>query len=127
MGRSMIQASTLHGYALEELIELQNITESKYTRLALQAVTMRFRGYSNDAIEESTSLSNVSIVTHIKNWNSIGLESVEDHRGGKKPPKISPDIVDDLIYVILNKTTNDFEVIILKNGQTMKIYKRELK
>ena len=111
MGRPNIQVSTLHGYKLEELIELQNITESAYTRLALQAVTMRYRGYSNDEIIESTGLSKVSIVSHIKKWNLHGLQSVEEHRGGRKPPKLSPDIVDDLIYVTLNKTPNDFEFI----------------
>lgn len=111
MGRTIIQVSTLHGYKLEELIELQNTTESAYTRLALQAVTMRYRGFTNDEIIESTGLSKVSIVSHIKNWNSFGLKSAEEHRGGKKPPKLSPDIVDDLIYVTLNKTPNDFEFI----------------
>jgi transposase len=111
MGRRMIQVSTLHGYKLEDLIELHNTTESTYTRLALQAVTLRYRGYSNDEVIKSTGLSKVSIVAHIKDWNSYGLQSVEDHRGGKKPPKLSPDIVDDLIYVTLNKTPNDFEFI----------------
>jgi transposase len=111
VGRRMIQVSTLHGYKLEELIKLQNTTKSTYTRLALQAVTMRYRGYSNKEIIESTDLSKVSIVAHIKDWNSYGLRSVEDHRGGKKPPKLAPVIVDDLIYVTLNKTPNEFEFI----------------
>lgn len=43
--------------------------------------------------------------------NLLGLQSVKEHRGGKTPPKLSPDIVDDLIYVVLNKTPNDFEFI----------------
>ncbi len=111
MGRPVIQVSTLHEYRLEELIELQNTTESIYTRAALQAITMRYRGYSNNEIIKSTGLSKVSVVSHIKNWNLLGLQSVEEHRGGKKSPKLSPDIVDDLIYVVLNKTPNDFEFI----------------
>ena len=111
MGRPMLQVNTLHGYKLEDLIELQNKTKSSYTRIALQAITMRYRGFSNEEIIKSTGLSKVSIVSHVKRWNLLGLQSVEEHRGGKTPPKLSPDIVDDLIYVILNKTPNDFEFI----------------
>lgn len=66
MGRPMLQVNTLHGYKLEELIELQNKTKSSYTRIALQAITMRYRGFSNDEIIKSTGLSKVSIVSHVK-------------------------------------------------------------
>ncbi len=111
MGRPSIQVTTLHEYTIEELIDLRNNTECKYSRLALTVITMRYNGYSNAEIIESTGLSKVSIVAHIKNWNSIGIKSVEEHRGGQRQPKLSPDIIDDLIYVVLNKTPIDFEFI----------------
>lgn len=87
MGRPSLQVTTLHGHTIEELIKLKNTTDSKYTRLALTAITMRYSGYSNTQIIESTGLSKVSIGEHIKNWNTFGLKSVEDHRGGNRPTK----------------------------------------
>ena len=111
MGRPAIQVTTLHGYTIEELIDLKNSSESKYTRLVLTTITMRYRGYSNAEIIEFTGLSNVSIVDHIKKWNSFGFKSIEEHRGGKKLPKLSPDIIDDLIYVVLHKSPVDFDFI----------------
>lgn len=111
MGRPAIQVSTLHGYTIEELIDLKNSTDSKYTRLSLTAITMRYCGYSNTQIIEATGLSKVSIVAHIKDWNKYGVNSIEEHRGGGRPPKLSPDIVDDLIYVVLHKSPTDFEFI----------------
>ncbi len=111
MARPTIQITGLHGFTYEELIDLKNSTESKYTRLALTAITMRYKGYTNTAITESTGLSHVTIVAHIKNWNAKGFKSVENHRGGNKETKLSPDIVDDLLYVVRNKIPQDFEFI----------------
>jgi len=111
MGRPIIDVTTLHGYTIEELIDIKNNAESKYTRLALAAITMRYTGYSNSQIIQTTGLSKGSIVAHIKNWNTYGLKSIEDHRGGNCLPKLSPDIVDDLLYVALHKTPKDFEFI----------------
>lgn len=109
MGRPIIEVTTLHGYTIEELIDLQNSSESKYTRIVLKVIIMRSEGHSNDEIIKSTGLSKVSIVSHVKNWNRFGLESIKEHRGGKRPRKLSLDIVYDLIYVILNKSPYDFQ------------------
>ncbi|ADK13783.1 MULTISPECIES: hypothetical protein [Clostridium] len=65
----MLQVNTLHGYKLEDLIELQNKTKSSYTKIALQAI----RGFSNDEIIKSPALSKVSIVSHVKRWNILGF------------------------------------------------------
>lgn len=111
MGRPSIPVQTLHGYTIEELINMKNSTKSQYTRLALTAITMRYCRYSNDEIIQATNLSKVTIVKHIKNWNSKGLKSVEEQRGGNRDPKLSPDIVDDLIFVVLHKTPQEFEFI----------------
>lgn len=111
MGRPTIQVQTLHGYTIEELIDLKNTTESTYTRLALTAITMRYCGHSNDEIIKAAGLSKVSIVAHIKNWNAFGLESIADQRGGNRESKLTPEIIDDLINIILHKTPQDFEFI----------------
>ena len=97
MGRPSIPVETLHDHTIEELIDMKNSTNSKYTRLCLSAITMRYCGYSNTQIIEATGLSKVIIVAHIKAWNTSGLKSIQNHRGGKCPPKLSPEIVDDLI------------------------------
>jgi transposase len=111
MGRPSIQVQNLHGYTIEELIDLKNTAESHYTRLALTAITMRYLKYSNEQIIKATGLSKVSIVAHIKNWNDFGLKSIEDHRGGNRESKLTPDIIDDLVDVVLHKTPQDFEFI----------------
>lgn len=111
MGRPSIPVQTLHDYTIEELINLKNTTNSKYTRLALTAITMRYYGYSNSEIIKATGLSKVSIVDHIKAWNTHGLKSVEDQRGGNRDPKLTPEIVEDLLFVAVHKTPEDFEFI----------------
>lgn len=104
MGRRSLQVDTLHGTTIEELVKLKNNHKSKYSRLVLTVITMRYNGYSNAQIIENTGLSNVSIVKHIKQWNSNGLKSIEDNRGGKKPTKLEPQMIDELISVVLQRT-----------------------
>ena len=111
MGRKSLQVTTLHGNTIKELIQLKNSHKSKYSRLVLTVITMRYNGYSNDQIIENTGLSNVSIVKHIKLWNSVGLESIEDNRGGNKPTKLKPKMIDELISVVLQKTPIEFGFI----------------
>jgi transposase len=101
----------LHNYSIVELIDLKNSTNSKYTRLALTAITMRYQGYSNSQIIETTNMSKVSIVAHIKDWNIHGIKSVEDQRGGNRPTSLTPRMVDDLNFVVLNKKPTDYNFI----------------
>lgn len=108
MGRTQTQVTTLHGYSFEELIDIKNNTSSKYTALVLTTITMRYKGYSNEQIIEATGLSKVAIISQIKKWNSFGFEAAEDHRGGNKPPTLSPNMVEDLLYVVVHKTPADF-------------------
>jgi transposase len=110
MGRTQTQVTSLHGYSFEELINIKNTTNSKYTALVLTTITMRFKGYSNERIIETTGLSKVAIISQIKKWNSFGFEAAEDHRGGNKPPTLSPDMVEDLLYVVAHKTPADFDL-----------------
>lgn len=108
MGRPSIQVETLHGYTIEELIDIKNTTECHYLRLALTAITMRHSGYSNAEITKATGLSKVTIVAHIKHWNISGFKSVHDRRGGNRESKLTPEVCDDLINIVLHKTPEDF-------------------
>ena len=108
MGRKSLGIETLHGYTIEDLVELKNSTNSKYSRLVLTVVTMRYYGQSNSDIIAATGLSKPSIVKHIKEWNTHGIEATKDNRGGSES-KLEPEMVDDLIYVAINKSPSDFE------------------
>ena len=44
MGRRSLQVDTLYGTTIEELIKLKNNHKSKYSRLVLTVITMRYNG-----------------------------------------------------------------------------------
>lgn len=75
----MTKIKALHGYKIEELIKLRNNTKSKYTRLVLTAITMRYYSYSNDNICKTTQLSNATIISYIRNWNKYGFKSLRNN------------------------------------------------
>lgn len=99
---------SLYGYKIEELVELKNTINSKYSRLVLTVVTMRYFGHPNNEIINATGLSKVSIVRHIRDWNKLGIKAIEDHRGGSDS-KLEPEMVDDLLCIVVNKSSIDFE------------------
>lgn len=107
MGRPTIELEGLKGYKLDELIKLKNTLESKYSRLVLTAVTMKYSGYSNSQICETTQLSDATIISHIKHWNRCGLKSINDHRGGSML-KLDAETIDDIINVTVNSSPNKF-------------------
>ena len=108
MGRKSFQITSLYGYKVEELVELKNTTNSRYSRLALTVITMRYCGYSNNDIIVATGLSKASIVKHIKEWNSNGLKSTKDHRGGSES-KLEAEIIDNLVETATRKSPKDFD------------------
>ena len=110
MGRKSFEIESLYGYKIEDLIELKNTTNSKFIRLVLAVVTMRYRGRSNKDIMVETGLSRASIVKHIKNWNRIGIKALEDHRGGSDT-KLEPEMIDNLLDVVLSKSPIDFDFV----------------
>lgn len=107
MGRHTIEIQGLNGYKLDELIKLKNTLKSKYSRLVLTAVTMKYSGYSNIQICEATQLSNTTVISHIKQWNKYGIKSIKDHRGGSTL-KLDAEIIDNLIAVAVNSSPNEF-------------------
>jgi transposase len=109
MGRKQLEISSLYGQDIKELIELKNNTDSKYTRLVLGVITMRYLGAKTKDIMLSTGLSNPSVVKHIAEWNSKGMDAIQDHRGGSVN-KLEPEIVDDILYIIINKSPIDFNL-----------------
>jgi hypothetical protein len=50
MGRKALEINSLHEYKTEDLTNLKNTTDSKYTRLVLTIIIIRYYDYSNDDI-----------------------------------------------------------------------------
>lgn len=107
MGRPITKIATLYGYKIEELIKLKNNTKSKYTRLVLTAITMRYYGCSNEDICKATQLSRVTIISYIRNWNRYGFKSLKDNRGGSIP-KLDAESIDNLIDIAVNHSPTEF-------------------
>lgn len=107
MGRPITKVEGLHGYKIEELIKLKNDSKSKYTRLVLTAITMRYDGYSNYEICKATQLSRATIFSYITNWNKYGFKSLKDNRGGSIS-KLDAETIDNLIDAAINHTPNEF-------------------
>jgi len=108
MGRPTIGIETLHGNTIEELVDRKNNTSSKFERMVLTIITMRVLGYTNTQINQMTHFTKATIVSHVKNWNKLGLKSLKDNRNNTVGPKLSPDIVDDLKDITLHKKPNEF-------------------
>lgn len=110
MGRKSIKVTTLHGYKIEELVEVKNSINSKYSRVILTAITMKYCGYSNTEISTATGKSNTTIVSYIKKWNARGIKSIKDHRGDSLG-KLEPQMIEDLINVAVNTSPRDFDFV----------------
>lgn len=108
MGRKSIEVKTLHGSTIEDLYALLRKTKNVYSHDVLQAVIMRYQGISTTTILESLGKSRVTIIDYIKAWNEKGLDSIKDNRGNNVPTKLTPEIVEDVKNIILNKCPKDF-------------------
>ncbi|WP_061997206.1 winged helix-turn-helix domain-containing protein [Clostridium sp. ATCC 25772] len=106
MGRSAINIETLHNFKIEELIEIRNSTENNRQRLILTTVIMRYLNYSNKEIMTLTGLCQATIVSYVKKWNAVGFDTLKECRGGSLG-KLSPDIIENLIYTVKNVSPID--------------------
>lgn len=107
MGRPATKVETLHGFKIDELVKIKNNTKSKYTRLVLTAITMRYSGFSNEQICRTTQLSRATIFSYITSWNRYGFKSLKDNRGGSIP-KLDAEAMDNLIDVATNHSPAEF-------------------
>lgn len=106
MGKLCIPVKSLYNFKIEELVEIRNSTKNNRQRLILTTVIMRSLDYSNKHIVDITGLSQATIVSYIKNWNAKGLDSIKDNRGGSAG-KLSPEIIEDLIFTVKNVSPED--------------------
>jgi transposase len=106
MGRKMIEVISLHDYTLEELLDKKRSLTSSYSFNILLAVTMRYQKVHTDEIARILGLSKPTILEYIHKWNEIGMEALEDHRGGSKS-EFTDEMIDDLKDIIIHKCPAD--------------------
>lgn len=102
MGRKMVEVETLHGYTLEELLELRSSLKSGYSITVLFAITMRYQNIHTDEIVKILGLSKPTILGYIRKWNELGLDALKDHRGGSEP-SFTDEMLEDLKDTVVNK------------------------
>lgn len=102
MGRKMVEVKTLHGYTVEELLEMKNTLKNSYSYTALLAITMRYQNIHTDDIVKILGLSKPAILEYIHKWNEQGLEAIKDHRGGSKG-NFTDDMLNDLKDTVIHK------------------------
>lgn len=110
MGRKGIEITSLYGLTIEKLKKMRNSSDDEFARNVLNAVIMRYEGISTVNISKFLLKSKQTIIDYIKRWNSKGLKSLEDKRGGSEGT-FSAEMVDDLINTVLNTHPNDFGFI----------------
>lgn len=106
MGRKAKQVSTLHGFTIEELINLKNTHECSYARRVLITIILRYAGHSPKEIIQITGTTNGTINNHLDKWNKLGIKALEDNRGGSEPTFTS-EMEDDLIKTVLQSSPSD--------------------
>jgi transposase len=109
MGRKATKIE-LHGFTLQELKELRNNANSSYERGILSTIILRCEGEDNNYISSDIQKSIPTIVSYIKNWNRLGLESLKDNRGGSEST-FTAEMRDDLMNVLKTSKPNDHDLI----------------
>lgn len=110
MGRKAKRVSTLHGYTLEELIDIKNTHPSKYVRRLTCTIVLRYQGYSPKDIMKINNVSNVTINKHLDKWNNYGAKALEETRGGNYF-KVTSEIEANLIDTVLNSSPCDYNFV----------------
>ncbi|SHI06754.1 transposase [Clostridium grantii] len=116
MGRKQLEIISLHGEKIEEFIELKNNTNSKYVRLVLTTVTMRYLGSNTKDIMFATGLSNPTIVNHIANSILNDFHVVNDVYSSKDP--ITSEQIKNHIEYLLELNPDKKVVVFMDNAKT---------
>lgn len=82
MGRKMVSVETLHGYTIDELIELKNSYKDIYGYTLLSIVINRYQGIRTDELTKIYNKSITTIIEYIHKWNALGPDALKDKRGG---------------------------------------------
>lgn len=102
MCRRMVEVETLHGYTIEQLLEMKKSLKSAYSYTVLMAITMRHQKIHTDEIVKILGVSKPTILGYIRKWNECGLDALNDHRGGSES-SFTIEMIEDLQETILHK------------------------
>jgi transposase len=83
-------------------------TTSNYTHDVLLAVMMCYKGINTAYIMSTLNKSRPTITGYINNWNE-NPSSIMDNRGGNVQSKITMEMIENILTIIMQKTPSDFE------------------
>lgn len=107
MPRQTIEVTTLHGYTIEELINMKDKHTSSYARNILLTVIMKYQGFKSSEIIKTVGKSHVTVLKYIKSWNKLGVECLKDNRGGSEG-NFTSEMVDDLLTTVMFRNPIDY-------------------
>lgn len=108
MGRKNIKVESLYGLTVEDLNKISNASKSNYTKTLIQAVIMRYNEIPTMTIVKTLSKSKPTVVGYINKWNSLGIASIADQRGGNVESKITEEIAEDVRSIVTSQSPHDF-------------------
>lgn len=107
MGRKQTKVNNMHNHTIENLIKLEQENTSKYARRALRAVIMSYQGVHLDIIEKALGVSRPTLLSYINAWNSMGLDSIEDGRGGSES-SFTDEMLEEIRIILTTKDPREF-------------------
>jgi transposase len=106
MGRKQTRVTTLHDNSLKTLIKIEEQSSSKFTRRALRTVIMSYQDIHIEDIVKSIGVAKATILRYIHDWNELGLESIEDARGGSES-SVTDEMLNDITVALTTKDPRD--------------------
>lgn len=107
MGRKLLEVTTLHGFTIDELIELEESHQKKSIKSLIRTIIMRYQGIHTEEIQHILGKSRPTITGYINKWNKYGLDALVDNRGGSIST-FTDEMLEDLRDTVLNKSPKDF-------------------
>lgn len=102
MSRKMVSVENLHGYTMDELIELKNKYKDVYSYTMLSVVINRYQGLTTNELSNIYDKSVATIIDYIHKWNSLGLDALIDNRGGSEGT-----FTDEMLQTLKNLIENE--------------------
>jgi transposase len=84
MSRKMVSVDTLHGFSIDELINLNNKNQDVFGYTMLSIVINRYKGMKTHELSKLFNKSIPTIIDYIHKWNELGLDALVDKRGGSE-------------------------------------------
>lgn len=107
MGRKCIEVKSLYGLTTYELNKIAKNSGSAYSSEVAKAVIMRYKGVHPQIIADTLSKCRATVISYINDWNTKGIASIADHRGGNNPSQLTDEMVENIRDTVANKSPHD--------------------